>query len=160
MAGDFNAKHHTWQTGRSADRGNDIASWASENNPSLLNNANIPTNPHGNTIDLACTNMPLAEANVEDHLATSSDHFTLSLTLPDIRLAPAQPGKVHLTTDDELKRFVEIIELGSTGIPAAASTPTELDALASALVDLLQLAAKAAGRPVRKGTRSAPLPPF
>lgn len=26
MAGDFNAKHHTWQTGRSVVRGNDIAS--------------------------------------------------------------------------------------------------------------------------------------
>ncbi|KAH8647093.1 hypothetical protein BGZ61DRAFT_550079, partial [Ilyonectria robusta] len=44
--------------------------------------------------------MPLAEANVEDHLATSSDHFTLSLMFPDISLAPTQPGKVCLTTDD------------------------------------------------------------
>lgn len=82
VAGDFNAKHPTWQTGRLEDRGEDIASWASENRLALLNETDIPTNPHGNTIDLAFTNIGLAEATIEDHLATSSDHFTLSITLP------------------------------------------------------------------------------
>ncbi|KAF4332062.1 reverse transcriptase, partial [Fusarium beomiforme] len=100
--------------------------------------------------------MPLAEATVEDHLATSSDHFTLSLTLPDIRPAPIQPGKVRVTTEDELKRFIEIVELGVTRIPLVDSTPAELDELASALVNLLTSAAKAAGRPTRKGARTAP----
>jgi endonuclease/exonuclease/phosphatase family metal-dependent hydrolase len=103
IAGDFNARHHTWQTGQATNRGQEIADWASENDLDLLNTPDIPTNPHGNTIDLAFTNMPLAEATVEDHLATSSDHFTLSLTLPDAGLAPMQPGRVRVTTDDELK---------------------------------------------------------
>ncbi|KAG7408198.1 hypothetical protein Forpe1208_v012415 [Fusarium oxysporum f. sp. rapae] len=100
--------------------------------------------------------MPLAEATVEDHLATSSDHFTLSLTFPDIKLAPSQPGKIRVTTEDELKRFVEIVELGAAEIPRADSTPEELDELASSLASLLTPAAKAAGRPARKGGRSAP----
>jgi len=68
VAGDFNARHHTWQTGQAINRGQDIASWASENDLSLLNTPDIPTHPHGNTIDLAFSNVPLAEANVEDQL--------------------------------------------------------------------------------------------
>ncbi|KAJ0126645.1 Uncharacterized protein HZ326_30254 [Fusarium oxysporum f. sp. albedinis] len=156
VAGDFNARHRSWQTGHATNRGQEIAAWSSEYDLNLLNTLDIPTNPYGNTIDLAFTNMPLAEATVEDHLATSSDHFTLSLTLPDIRPAPIQPGKVRVTTEDELKRFIEIVELGATRIPLVDSTPAELDELASALVNLLTSAAKAAGRPTRKGARTAP----
>jgi ribonuclease HI len=156
VAGDFNARHRSWQTGQTTNRGQEIAGWVSENDLSLLNTLDIPTNPYGNTIDLAFTNLPLAEAVVEDHLATSSDHFTLSLTFPDVRSTPVQPGKIRVTTEDELKRFVEIVELGATGIPLTDSTPEELDELASSLVSLLTSAAKASGRPARKGGRPAP----
>ncbi|KAJ0126813.1 hypothetical protein HZ326_30083 [Fusarium oxysporum f. sp. albedinis] len=156
VAGDFNARHHSWQTGQATNRGQEIADWTSENDLNLLNTLDIPTNPHGNTIDLAFTNLPLAEATVEDHLATSSDHFTLSLTFPDIRSTPMQPAKIRVKTEDELKRFVEIVELGATEIPMTHSTPAELDELASALVNLLTSAAKASGRPARKGGRPAP----
>ncbi|KAG7424394.1 hypothetical protein Forpi1262_v014457 [Fusarium oxysporum f. sp. raphani] len=138
------------------NRGHEIASWASENGLGLLNTSDILINPHGNTIDLAFSNIPLAEANFEDHLATSSDHFTLSLTLPNAEPAPTQPGEIRVITDNELKRFVEIVELGSTAIPVAASSPLELDKLASTLASLLQSAAKAAGRPARRGARNAP----
>ncbi|RKK06588.1 hypothetical protein BFJ65_g18486, partial [Fusarium oxysporum f. sp. cepae] len=123
VAGDFNARHRSWQTGQTTNRGQEIAGWVSENDLSLLNTLDIPTNPYGNTIDLAFTNLPLAEAVVEDHLATSSDHFTLSLTFSDVRSTPVQPGKIRVTTEDELKRFVEIVELGATGIPLTDSTP-------------------------------------
>ncbi|KAF6515167.1 hypothetical protein HZS61_005073 [Fusarium oxysporum f. sp. conglutinans] len=156
VAGDFNARHRSWQTGQTTNRGQEIAGWVSENDLSLLNTLDIPTNPYGNTIDLAFTNLPLAEAIVEDHLATSSDHFTLSLTFPDVRSTPVQPGKIRVTTEDELKRFVEIVELGATGIPLTDSTPEELDELASSLASLLTSAAKASGRPARKGGRPAP----
>ncbi|KAH7471411.1 hypothetical protein FOMA001_g13259 [Fusarium oxysporum f. sp. matthiolae] len=156
VAGDFNARHRSWQTGQATNRGHEVAGWASENDLNLLNTLDIPTNPHGNTIDLAFTNMPLAEATVEDHLATSSDHFTLSLTFLDIRSTPVQPAKIRVKTEDELKRFVEIVELGATEIPLTDSTPAELDELASSLISLLTSAAKAAGRPARKGGRPAP----
>ncbi|KAF4442005.1 reverse transcriptase, partial [Fusarium austroafricanum] len=76
--------------------------------------------------------------------------------LPDTKPAPMQPGKIRVTTEDELKRFAEIVELGATGIPLTDSTSEELDELASALVNLLTSAAKAAGRPARKGGRPAP----
>ncbi|KJZ68987.1 hypothetical protein HIM_11628 [Hirsutella minnesotensis 3608] len=157
VAGDFNAKHYTWQTGRLEGRGEDIATWAAENGLNLLNTADEPTNPHGNTIDLAFSNIALASAVVEDHLATSSDHFTLSLILPDLSLSlPQVTGKVRVTTDDELKRFKELVAAGACEIPTDTATASQLDALAAALVDLLQSAARSAGRPVRKGTRSAP----
>ncbi|KAG4269123.1 hypothetical protein FPRO04_12246 [Fusarium proliferatum] len=109
VAGDFNARHRSWQSGQTTDRGQEITGWASENDLDLLNTPDIPTNPHGNTIGLAFTNSPLAEATVEDHLATSSGHFTLSLTLPNINPAPIQPGRIRVTTEDELKRFVQIV---------------------------------------------------
>jgi hypothetical protein len=82
-------------------------------------------------------NLPLAEATVEDHLAPSSDHFTLSMTFPDCRPAPMQPGKIRVTTEDELKRFVEIVESGATETPLTDSTPAGLDELAFSLVTLL-----------------------
>ncbi|KJK73920.1 hypothetical protein H634G_10781 [Metarhizium anisopliae BRIP 53293] len=157
VAGDFNAKHYSWQTGRLADRGDDIAAWAAESGLGLLNTADVPTNPHGNTIDLAFSNIDLASAVVEDHLATSSDHFTLSLTIPNVTLAPTgTPGKVRVTSEEELQRFKELVEAGVCSLPAAATTASELDALAESLVNLLHSSTKAAGRPVRKGTRSAP----
>ncbi|PCD25847.1 hypothetical protein AU210_012281 [Fusarium oxysporum f. sp. radicis-cucumerinum] len=155
IAGDFNARHHTWQTSQATNRGQEIADWASRNDLYILNSLGIPIIPHGHTIGLAFTNIPLAEASV-DHLATSSDHFTLNLALPDTSPTPMQPGQIHVTTNDELKRCVEIVELGDIEIPLADSTPAELDELASALGNLLTSAAKAASRPTRKGTRSSP----
>ena len=155
-AGDFNAKHYSWQTGRLDGRGDDIASWAAENRLSLLNPTDVPTNPHGNTIDLAFSNVPLSEAVVEDHLATSSDHFTLSIELPEVGVAPIPLGKVRVTTEDEIKRFVDLVQYGSADIPTPTTTTEDLDALASALVRLLQVAAKVAGRPVRRRARSTP----
>ncbi|KFG77533.1 putative reverse transcriptase [Metarhizium anisopliae] len=129
VAGDFNAKHYSWQTGRLEGRGENIATWAAENGLNLLNTADVPTNPHGNTIYLAFSNIALASAVVEDHLATSSDHFTLSLTLPDVSLSlPQVPGKVRITTEEELERFKELVAAGACRIPTDAATASQLDA--------------------------------
>jgi hypothetical protein len=51
-----------------------------------------------------------------------------------------------VTTEDELKQFAELVELGAAGIPTADSTAHELDELATAIVNHLTSAAKAAGR--------------
>jgi hypothetical protein len=68
-------------------------------------------------------------------------------------------GKIRVITEDELRRFIEVVELRAPEIPFINSTPAELDKLASSLINLLILAAKAAGRPARKGgRRSAPAP--
>ncbi|KAM4066695.1 reverse transcriptase (RNA-dependent DNA polymerase) [Hirsutella rhossiliensis] len=155
VAGDFNAKHPSWQAGRREDRGEEIAFWAMDNRLGLLNPVDVPTNAHGNTVDLAFCNIPLADAVVEDHLATGSDHFTLSITLPGQVLAPLPIGKIHLNSDEELKRFIELVEAGAAFIPITTASPSELDSFASALVNLLGCAARAAGRPARKTTHGA-----
>ncbi|KAM4067487.1 reverse transcriptase (RNA-dependent DNA polymerase) [Hirsutella rhossiliensis] len=156
VAGDFNAKHHSWQAGRIEGRGEAVAAWATANGLNLLNPADVPTNPHGNTIDLAFSNIALAAAVVEDHLATSSDHFTLNITLPELAVTPPPTGKVRLTSDEEIRRFIEMVENGVAAIQPSTASPQDLDSLALAVTNLFQFAAKAAGRPVRKGARSAP----
>ncbi|KJK84690.1 hypothetical protein H633G_11593, partial [Metarhizium anisopliae BRIP 53284] len=62
----------------------------------------------------------------------------------------------RVTTEEELERFKELVAAGVCRVPTDTATASQLDALAAALVDLLQSAARAAGRRVRKGTRSAP----
>lgn len=157
VAGDFNSRHHSWQTGRATGQGNDIADWVSIHDLSLLNTPNKPTNLHGNTIDLAFLNIPFAEATVEDHLATSSDHFTLSLAIPSTNRGNSRPrGKIRATTDDEIKRFPEIIEIEAATIPMRTNTSEELDQLAQALVLALQSAVKQAGHKARKKGRVSP----
>ena len=156
VAGDFNARHHTWQSGRSIGGGHTIAKWASDNHLHLLNPPNKPTNLHGNIIDLAFSNIPFAEATVEDHLATSSDHFTLSLEIPTTYGGPCSAGKVRVTTDEELKRFTEIISLEASSISASTRSPQELDDLAEALIHLLQSAAARVGHMTKKKGRAAP----
>jgi hypothetical protein len=155
VAGDFNVKHPMWQTGRLEGRGEAIAAWAAENRLALLNETDVPTNPHGNTIDLAFTNVDPAEATIEDHLTTSSDHYTLNISLPGMRRVPARPSGVRLTSDGEVERFVEVVKAAIAGISADASTPEQLDTLATNLVTMLQRAAQAAGYPIHKTTRSA-----
>jgi hypothetical protein len=113
-------------------------------------------NLYGNTINLVFTNLPLAEAIIEDHLATSSDYFTFSLTFPDVRSILTQSVKIRVTTEDKVKRFVEIVELGTIEISVADSTPKKLNELTFSLIDLLTSVVKVAGRPARKGGRRAP----
>ncbi|OAQ57666.1 endonuclease/reverse transcriptase [Purpureocillium lilacinum] len=156
IAGDFNARHHAWQIGPSRGHGGIIAEWAAENDLDLLNPINTPTNAHGNTIDLAFSNILLAEATVEDHLATSSDHFTLSISLPALKPATLPPGKILLASDEEVKRFTELVVSGATIIPQAATTVVDLDRLADAIIDLIQSAARAAGRRSQRRPRKAP----
>lgn len=42
-------------------RGEAVASWAAANGLDLLNTADVPTDPHGNTFGLAFSNTALAD---------------------------------------------------------------------------------------------------
>ncbi|KAI8396326.1 hypothetical protein FOFC_20873 [Fusarium oxysporum] len=161
VAGDFNARHRSWQTGQATNRGQEVAGWASENDLNLLNTLDIPTNPHGNTIDLAFANLPLAEATVEivelgateipltdstpaelDELASSLAGFK-STTLHDTFVNMAWIWMLTNNFDvewvemDPLWKWIHIVEF-------VEWKPT------------LSNNAKAAGRPARKGGRPAP----
>jgi hypothetical protein len=100
--------------------------------------------------------MPLAKAIIKDYFTTSSDYFTLSLTLPDVKPAPNQLGRIRVITKDELKWFAKLIKLGAARLPTADLTTPELDELTTAIMNLLTSAAKTASRPTRKGGHPAP----
>ena len=156
IAGDFNARHHSWEPGTGSVYGGQyIADWAEDNGLYQLVPP-VPTNPRNTTIDLAFTNIPLASAEVEEHLATSSDHFTISISIPDVSLQPKPTGRHQLRTEDDIKCFQGLVEAGAKDLPTAANSLEEVDLLAVAISETLQSALQTAGRPARQSNRSAP----
>ncbi|KAF5606675.1 endonuclease reverse transcriptase [Fusarium subglutinans] len=129
ILGDFNAIHYSWQAAETRDRGNDIAKWAENEGLTLLNPLNEPTNPHSNTIDLAWSNILGASATIEGHLATSSDHYTIAVTLP---------------------RVVGMVRDNVWLLPDKGDIQEELDTAAAALQDLISGAVNNVGRTPRK----------
>ena len=87
----------------------------------------IPTNPRNTTIDLAFTNMPLVSANVEGHLATGSDHFTISINIPEVSLQPKPASRPLLRSPENIKRFLQLIKEGPKDIPAINLPPAPAD---------------------------------
>ncbi|KAK4074668.1 hypothetical protein Purlil1_12887 [Purpureocillium lilacinum] len=73
VAGDFNAKHHSWQSTRMEGRGEAFVEWATTNGLNLLNQPVVLSNSRDSTIDLAFSDIALAHAVVEDQLAASSE---------------------------------------------------------------------------------------
>ena len=156
IAGDFNARHHSWEPGVGSIHGGQyIADWAEDKGLSQLVPP-VPTNPRNTTIDLTFTNIPLASAKVEEHLATTSDHFTISISIPKITLQPKPTGKPQLRTLDDEKCFQGLVEAGARDLPIAANSPEEIDLLAVAISETIQTALQTAGRPARQSNRSAP----
>ena len=156
IAGDFNARHHSWEPGtRSIHGGQYIANWAEEQGLSQLVPA-VPTNPRKTTIDLAFTNIPLASASVEDHLATGSDHFTIAINIPEISLQPKPAKRPQLRTPDDIQRFLQLVRKGIRDLPTVANGPADIDFLATAISESVQTALQTAGRPARRNNRSAP----
>ncbi|KAM5344597.1 hypothetical protein ACJ41O_013132 [Fusarium nematophilum] len=127
IAGDFNARHTSWQSSQNHGRGAAIADWARENDLALLNPPGAPTNEHGNTIDLAFSNIPLAEATIEDHLATSADHFTISISLPTrtgriegpLRRKEREPSEKWATKAESITNLLRSITNTRHGPPPA-----------------------------------------
>ena len=156
IAGDFNARHHSWEPGANTTHGGQyIADWAEEQDLSQLVPA-VPTNPRKTTIDLAFSNIPLATASIEDHLATGSDHFTIAITIPEISLQSMPAKRPQLRSPEDIQRFLQLVKAEVQGLPIAASNPEEIDLLATAISETLQTALYIAGRPARGTNRSAP----
>ncbi|KAF7532988.1 hypothetical protein G7Z17_g13581 [Cylindrodendrum hubeiense] len=158
IAGDFNASHTLWQAGPHRNQGTRIATWIDDNDLAVLNQPHQPTNRYGNILDLAISNIPTAQARVEDHLATSSDHHTLSITLPITRPTPPQPSRSRIKISDpkDLARLAEVVSLGRDFLTTTATTAEELDIAAAQLLDLLQDAIRIVGRCPQQNGRSAP----
>ncbi|KAL7940375.1 Endonuclease/exonuclease/phosphatase [Trichoderma barbatum] len=147
IAGDFNAKHWSWQPGVQPDTpGRLYAEWAEETDiaPILIGS---PTRASGYTIDLVFTNC-LAVARVEPPLNTGSDHFTVTTCLPDPERGTPGAGKLYVPID-ALENFEELIKQQSWTLPTVDlrdTTPEKLDKTAAALQELLADTIKATGR--------------
>jgi hypothetical protein len=121
----------------------------------ILNTPNEPTNDFGNTIDLAFSNNPTAVANIEDHLATTADHYTLSITLGTENRKAINPAKRKV---DDIARFEQIIAHQAQHLykPPGTPTPHQLNGAAKALIEALQTALLGSSKPIRKSTGESP----
>lgn len=98
IAGDFNAKHWSWQPGVQSDTsGRTYTEWAGEAEVAL-NLTGTPTRASGYTIDLVFTNCA-AEARVDTLLNTGSDHYTVVTSLPDPERGTPGAGKLYVPID-------------------------------------------------------------
>jgi hypothetical protein len=114
----------------------------------------VPTNPHGHTIDLAFSNIPGAKATVEDHLQTTSNHFTINITLPTRPKIPTVQGRRKVK---DLDRFNEIIKEEATHFQyRTARSSKELDDQAQTLINLFNLAILSTSNQPRCHTLQAP----
>ncbi|KAL6402805.1 putative reverse transcriptase [Ilyonectria robusta] len=102
------------------------------------------------------SNIPTAQARVEDHLATSSDNYTLSIILPIARPSPPQSSRIRVSDPEDLARLAEVVSLGRDFLTTTATTAEELDIAAAQLLDLLQDAIRIVGRCPQQNGRSAP----
>ncbi|KAL6404545.1 hypothetical protein AUP68_13938 [Ilyonectria robusta] len=159
---DYHSRHSCDRTARCQvgphrNQGARIAAWIEDNDLAVLNQPNQPTNKYNNTLDLAISNIPTAQARVEDHLATSSDHYTLSISLP-VQLTPPQVSRIRVRIEDpdDLVRLAEAVAQGQDFLPTAATTAEDLDFAAAQLLELLQDAIRVIGRSPQRNGRSAP----
>ncbi|KAM4066751.1 RNase H domain-containing protein [Hirsutella rhossiliensis] len=133
----------------------DIAQWAADKGLGLLTTPGEATHARGNTIDLAFANIPSADALIEEHLHTGSDHYTISITLPGGIPPPRTIARPRVSSEEEMKRFEELVRAGATALPRLAVEPRGLEAGRGA-VSPTQEAADAAGRRPRKNARGTP----
>ncbi|KAM4067567.1 reverse transcriptase (RNA-dependent DNA polymerase) [Hirsutella rhossiliensis] len=132
IAGDFNACHFSWQPGARSEA----------------------THARGNTIDLAFANIPLLT-----RLSKSTFIPARTITrsaLRSRRIPPRTIARPRVSSEEEMKRFEELVRAGATALPRLAVEPRGLERLAEALSRLLQEAADAAGRRPRKNARGTP----
>lgn len=154
IAGDFNARYHTWDnTGYNYNKGHIIATWAEEQGLAITNPPNAPTHIDNGTIDLVLTNIPLAETTVEDHLHTLSTHFTLSTTLPTYQFTAPANTKIIIKDDEEIQKFANCVAEAAHLLPPVGRTAESAESAAIALSDLLQTATRMAGRPPRQAAK-------
>ena len=70
----------------------------------------VPTNLRKTTIDLAFSNLPLATASIEDHLATGSNHFTIAITIPEISLQSMPAKRPQLRSPEDIQHFLQLVK--------------------------------------------------
>ena len=101
--------------------------------------------------------MLLALANVEGHLATGLDHFTILINISEVSLQPKPTSRPLLRSPEDIQYFLQLIKEGAKDIPAInlLPAPANVDLLAISLLTTIQSALYIAGRPAKRTSRSA-----
>ena len=153
ITGEFNARHHSWEPGTGSIHGGQyITDWTEEHGLSQLVPP-VPTNPRDTTIDLVFTNIPLVSAEIEEHLATSSDHFTIAISIPEVSLQARSDSRPRLRTPEDIQRFQQLVCGAVKDLPVAVNSPGDIGLLAVAISETIQTALHTAGRAARHTSR-------
>ena len=86
IAGDFNAGDTSWDSDNpNYHGGSALALTMDEHGLDLISEPNVATHDGGNVLDLAFSDVPMAEAAVSDALHSTSDHETLRIVVPILK---------------------------------------------------------------------------
>ncbi|WPJ65411.1 hypothetical protein SMAC4_13918 [Sordaria macrospora] len=153
LAGDFNAKHHSWQPGaETSESATRIVDYVTEHGLDLLTAPGVPTHNCGNTIDLTFSNIPLCSTRIAPEADCGSDH---QVCITDIPIQPVEPPRRRLVLREDpeaIKLFAENVSflMGLVPLlPAGENSPERLDELAEALCNVLTEALQISCRPSR-----------
>lgn len=148
VAGDFNAGDSSWD-GDNPDyhSGAALAKTMRDHGLDLISEPDMPTHDDGNVLDLAFSDIPMAEAAVNEALHSTSDHETLRITVPVIRDLNNRPeNRRWIVPDDRLPELVGIVRDRTHELPSPGSSKDKLDRFAKTLVGIIQGAVKVAGK--------------
>ncbi|KAI1687481.1 Exo-endo-phos-2 multi-domain protein [Pyrenophora tritici-repentis] len=158
VGGDLNARHELFEPGStSANRGAEIARWATQNDIPYIGEAGNPTHRAGHVLDVSFSNIPFARTTVREDMYTGSDHFTLVTVLPSRGRAVLEQHhyRVH---ERNIDRFAGLVQLYTVGVqPISNSAPADvIDASIARITQAIGDAMHAAGTPNREKGHSAP----
>ncbi|KAI1688279.1 Exo-endo-phos-2 multi-domain protein [Pyrenophora tritici-repentis] len=158
IGGDLNARHELFEPGStSANRGAEIARWATQNDIPYIGEAGNPTHRAGHVLDVSFSNIPFARTTVREDMYTGSDHFTLVTVLPSRGRAVLEQHhyRVH---ERNIDRFAGLVQLYTVGVqPISNSAPADvIDASIARITQAIGDAMHAAGTPNREKGHSAP----
>lgn len=155
--GDFNAIAPTWQKWGSP-RGGDlrVEAWAADQGLALVSPQDLATHEDGNVLDLAFSNIPGASANIEQHLATGSDHETLLIEVPASRRGgEARRGTKLRKVPGE--QFLGLLQGAlNRNLPPPPRSAEELEHYTNALVEAVTMVRQACDTVTLSGPPGAP----
>ncbi|KAI0388333.1 Endonuclease/exonuclease/phosphatase, partial [Xylariaceae sp. FL0594] len=148
VAGDFNAGDSSWDANNPDYHGGAaLAGIMHEHGLDLISEPDVPTHDEGNVLDLAFSDVPMAEAMTNEALQSTSDHETLRIVVPITKDLTHRPkSKKWIVPEDRLPELADIVKHRIHELPSLGSSTEELDRFAQALVDVIQGAVKIAGK--------------
>ena len=154
ILGDFNTHHEAWDptsTSRSTGAEN-LNSWLNHNQLSLITPAGIPTHNEGAVLDLAFSNVEGAIGFIEEHLHSTSDHETISLTVPDSSSHPYPKGRLKYNAINQ-ELFCQTL---SKEIEGQEAFPQDVNLMAEQLTKAIQRALEVSTPRTLVGAKGAP----